>query len=67
MAASLDRLRQPPLMDSAITGDPARHDLPAVGYEPAQQPLVLIVDMLNLVFTEPADFPASPLGKFPVT
>lgn len=63
MTAPLDRLCQPTLVDGTVAGDPAWHHFAPVGDETAKQALIFVIDMLDLVFAESADFPAFPLGK----
>src|SRR5204863_9404902 len=52
----LDRIRQPALMRRAHAGNPARHNLAPLRDEAVQQFRVLIVDVVDLLDAEPADF-----------
>ncbi len=40
---SFNRLRQHPLVSGGVSCDPARHDLPTLGDEITQYPVILIV------------------------
>jgi hypothetical protein len=57
-ARALDRVRQLALVPGAAAGDTARNDLAALGDEAAQTPDVLVVDEVDLVCAELADFSA---------
>src|SRR5437879_2543973 len=43
-------------MRRANAGQPPRHDLPALGHELAKQPVILVVDVLDLLDAELANF-----------
>src|SRR4051812_43781945 len=60
MARALDGDRELALVDGGRAGDFPGHDLAALVHELAQQLVVLVVDELDLVFGEVADF--LPLG-----
>src|SRR6204780_3699213 len=55
LARVLDRRGDVALVPGAVTGDPARADLAAVGDVLAEQPRVLVVHVADLVVTEGAD------------
>src|SRR5215210_4402160 len=58
LARPHDRDTQPALMLRAGAGNPPRQHLAALGNEAAQQLDVLVVDVVDLVRAELADFPA---------
>jgi hypothetical protein len=57
-ASALDRVRQLALVPGAAAGDAARNDLAALGDEAAQTTHVFVVDEVDLVRAELADFSA---------
>src|SRR5947209_13261649 len=63
IAGPLDGRSQPPLMGRAHAGQAARHDLAALGHELLQHANVFVVDIVDLLDTEPADLlPAEELS-----
>jgi len=56
-AGALDGVRELALMARAAARDPARNDLAALGHQAAQTAYVLVVDEIDLVSAELADFP----------
>src|SRR5579862_8261722 len=56
VARLLDRFRQPPLVGRAHARNAARRDLSPLAQERAQQPHVLVVDIVDSVDTKPAHF-----------
>src|SRR5882757_6966941 len=57
LTCTLDRRLQLSLMLGTGTGDPARQNLAALGHKGPQQLDVLVVDVVDLVRAELADFP----------
>jgi ribosomal protein L25 (general stress protein Ctc) len=47
---------QSPLVPGAIPRDTPRYDLASIGNELAQQPLVLVVDLIHLILAETTGF-----------
>ena len=56
VARLLDGVGEPPLVWGAHAGDAARDDLAALRHEGVQQLHVFIVDVVDLLDAEPADF-----------
>src|SRR5439155_15070500 len=54
-AGALHGLGNLRLVTGARARDPARHDLPAVGDEPREPPVILVIDPVHLVETELAE------------
>src|SRR3954464_301527 len=54
IARLLDGFRQPPLMRSAHTRDAARRDLSTLADEGAEQPRLLVINVVDTVDAEPA-------------
>src|SRR5436190_7429304 len=59
LAGALERRLQLALVHRTRARDPARQDLPALRHEGAQQLDVLVVDVVDLVRAELADFAAA--------
>lgn len=55
MARPFNRLDQLALVLGTGAGDAPGDDLPLFGHKPMQQPVVLVVNVVDPVFTEPAD------------
>src|ERR1700687_3961212 len=56
VARLLDGVGEPPLMRGANAGDAARDDLAALRHKGVQQLYILVIDVVDLLDAEPANF-----------
>src|ERR1035441_7871918 len=62
VARLLDGVGQPPLVRGADAGNAARDNLAALRHERVEQLHVLVIDVVDLLHTEPANFLAAEIG-----
>lgn len=64
MSTALDSRIKFTLMFSTVTGDATRDDLAPVGHETAHNAIILMINIVDLVLAEAADFSSSFCSKF---